>query len=151
MSIQRFEPGDIEFFSIQTVPSTTFVSSSTGVTGAAYVYTRRSNAIKDYNVNWSAVSGAPVGSFQQINDIDDVLKFAKLSTTPVQLHDRISQYLDVVKSQPQNVRNNQSQEVIRFTPGYNLDLDMTRKFIISNVLMPTYHVFGTSYDYAYTN
>ena len=93
MSIQRFEPGDIEFFSIQTVPSTTFISSSTGVTGAAYVYPRRSNAIKDYYVNWSVVSGTPTGSFQEINDIDDVLSFAKLSTTPAQLNQRMSEYL----------------------------------------------------------
>jgi hypothetical protein len=151
MSLTPFEPGDVETFTIQTTPSTTFVSSSAGVTGSVYVYTRRSNAVKDYYVNWSAVSGAPTGSFHQINDIDDVLEYAKLSTTPTQLHDRVSQYLDVVKSQPQSVRNSQYQEVVRFTPGYNLDLDMTRKFIVSNVLMPTYHVFGTSYNFAYTN
>jgi len=151
MSIQRFEPGDIEFFSIQTVPSTTFVSSSTGLTGAAYVYPRRSNAIKDYYVNWNAVSGAPTGSFHQINDIDDVLSFAKLSTTPAQLNQRMNEYLSVVKNQPQNPRNSQKQEVVRFTPGVNLNLDMTRKFITTNVLMPYYSLFGTNYNFAYTN
>jgi len=151
MSIQRFEPGDIEFFSIQTVPSTTFISSSTGVTGAAYVYPRRSNAIKDYYVNWSVVSGTPTGSFQEINDIDDVLSFAKLSTTPAQLNQRMSEYLSVVRNQPQNPRNSQKQEVVRFTPGVNLDLDMTRKFVTTNVLMPYYSLFGTNYNFAYTN
>ena len=151
MSIQRFEPGDIEYFTIQTVPSTTFVSSSTGVTGAAYVYPRRSNAVKDYYVNWSAVSGAPTGSFQQINDIDDVLAFAKLSTTPSQLNSRMQQYLSVVKNQPTNPRNTQKQEVVRFTPGVNLNLDMTRKFVTTNVLMPYYSLFGTNYNFAFTN
>ena len=151
MSIQRFEPGDIEYFSIQTVPSTTFVSSSTGVTGAAYVYPRRSNAIKDYYVNWSVVSGAPTGSYQEINDIDDVLSFAKLSETPTQLNQRMSEYLSVVRNQPQNPRNSQKQEVVRFTPGVNLDLDMTRKFVTTNVLMPYYSLFGTNYNFAYTN
>lgn len=151
MSIQRFEPGDIEYFTIQTVPSTTFVSSSTGVTGAAYVYPRRSNAVKDYYVNWSAVSGAPTGSFQQINDIDDVLAFAKLSTTPSQLNSRMQQYLSVVKNQPTNPRNTQKQEVVRFTPGVNLGLDMTRKFVTTNVLMPYYSLFGTNYNFAFTN
>lgn len=151
MSLTPFESGDIENFTIQTTPTTTFISSSTGVTGAVYVYTRRSNAIKDYYVNWSAVDGSPTGSFQEINDIDDVIKFAKLSATPAELNQRVSQYLRVVQNQPQSIRNQQKQEVVRFTPGYNLDLDMTRKFIISNVLMPTYHVFGTSFDYAYTN
>lgn len=151
MSLTPFEPGDIETFTIQTTPSTTFISSSAGVTGSAYVYTRRSNAIKDYHVNWAAVDGSPTTAFHQINDINDVLGYAKQSTTPAQLHDRVSQYLGVVKNQPQSIRNNQYQEVVRFTPGYNLDLDMTRKFILSNVLMPTYHVFGTSYDYAYSN
>lgn len=151
MSIQRFEPGDIEYFTIQTVPSTTFVSSSTGVTGAAYVYPRRSNAVKDYYVNWSAVSGAPTGSFQQINDIDDVLAFAKLSTTPSQLNSRMQEYLSVVKNQPTNPRNTQKQEVVRFTPGVNLGLDMTRKFVTTNVLMPYYSLFGTNYNFAFTN
>lgn len=151
MSIQRFEPGDIEFFSIQTVPSTTFVSSSTGVTGAAYVYPRRSNAMKDYYVNWSAVSGAPTGSFQQINDIDDVLGFAKQSTTPSQLNSRMKEYLSVVKNQPTNPRSIQKQEVVRFTPGVNLDLDMTRKFVTTNLLMPYYSLFGTNYNFAFTN
>ena len=151
MSIQRFEPGDIEFFSIQTVPSTTFVSSSTGVTGAAYVYPRRSNAMKDYYVNWSAVSGAPTGSFQQINDIDDVLAFAKQSTTPSQLNNRMKEYLSVVKNQPTNPRSVQKQEVVRFTPGVNLGLDMTRKFVTTNVLMPYYSLFGTNYNFAFTN
>ena len=151
MSIQRFEPGDIEFFTIQTVPSTTFVSSSTGVTGAAYVYPRRSNAMKDYYVNWSAVSGAPTGSFQQINDIDDVLAFAKQSTTPSQLNSRMKEYLSVVKNQPTNPRSIQKQEVVRFTPGVNLGLDMTRKFVTTNVLMPYYSLFGTNYNFAFTN
>lgn len=151
MSIQRFEPGDIEFFTIQTVPSTTFVSSSTGVTGAAYVYPRRSNAMKDYYVNWSVVSGAPTGSFQQINDIDDVLGFAKQSTTPSQLNSRMKEYLSVVKNQPTNPRNTQKQEVVRLTPGVNLNLDMTRKFVTTNVLMPYYSLFGTNYNFAFTN
>ena len=151
MSIQRFEPGDIEFFTIQTVPSTTFVSSSTGVTGAAYVYPRRSNAMKDYYVNWAAVSGAPTGSFQQINDIDDVIAFAKQSENPTQLNTRIKDYLSVVKNQPKSIRNQQKQEVVRFTPGVNLNLDMTRKFVTTNVLMPYYSLFGTNYNFAFTN
>lgn len=151
MSIQRFEPGDIEFFSIQATPETTFVSSSTGVTGAAYVYARRSNAIKDYYVNWSAVDGSPTGSFQEINDIDDIINFAKNSTSSTQLTQRVSQYLNVVKQQPQSLRNQQKQEVVRFTPGVNLTLDMTRKFVTTNVLIPDYSTHGTSYDFSYTN
>lgn len=151
MSLTPFEPGDIETFTIQTTPSTTFISNSTGVTGAAYVYSRRSNAVKDYYVNWSAVSGAPTGSFQEINDIDDVLEFAKLSTNTTQFNERIKNYLNIVGLQPQSRKNAMKQEVVRFIPGVNLDLNMTRKFVTTNVLMPTYHLFGTSYNFAYTN
>jgi hypothetical protein len=151
MSIQRFEPGDVEFFTIQTVPSTTFVSSSTGVTGAAYVYPRRSNALKDYYVNWTAESGTPTGSFHEINDIDDVLGFAKQSTTPTELNSRMKEYLSVVRQQPNNLKNRQKQEVVRLTPGVNLALDMTRKFVTTNVLMPYYSLFGTNYNFAFTN
>ena len=151
MSIQRFEPGDIEFFSIQTTPQTNFVSSSTGVTGAVYVYARRSNAIKDYYVNWSAVDGTPTGSFQEINDIDDLLKYASISTSSVQLTDRVRNYLNIVGSQPQSARNQQKQEVVRLTPGVNLTLDMTRKFVTTNVLIPDYATHGSSYDFSFTN
>lgn len=64
MSIQPFESGDIEVFTIQTAPKTTFISSSiTGVTGSAYVYPRRSNAIKDFYINWTAESGAPDNAY----------------------------------------------------------------------------------------
>lgn len=151
MSLTKFEPGDIETFTIQTAPSTTYVSSSTGVTGAVYVYARRSNTIKDYHVNWAAVSGAPTGAYHQINSIDDVLGFAKTATNTTDFHNRIAEYLDVVGQQPLNIRNQQQQEIVRFTPGVNLDLDMTRKFSVTNLLMPYYHIFGTSYDFAYTN
>lgn len=152
MSIQRFEPGDIEYFTIQTTPGTTYVSSSlTGTTGSAYVYPRRSNAIKDYHVNWVSAVGASTGAYHQINDINDVLGFAKTATTTTELHDRMAQYLGVVSQQPQNVRNKQKQEIFRSTPGVNLDMDMTRKFVTTNVLMPYYSSFGTNYNFGYTN
>ena len=72
MSIQRFEPGDIEVFSIQAAPTTTYSSSSSGVTGSAYVYARRSNTIKDYYINPTNL-GAPSASFVQVNDLNEIL------------------------------------------------------------------------------
>ena len=152
MSIQPFESGDIEVFTIQTAPKTTFISSSiSGVTGAAYVYPRRSNAIKDFHINWSAESGAPNTAYAQINDVGEILKQAKLAQTSVEKLQYMQEYLGVVGNQPQSLRNVQKQEVIRTTPGINLDLDMTKKFVTTNVLMPYYSSFGTNYDFAYTN
>lgn len=151
MSIQTFEPGDIEVFTIQTTPNTTFASSSSGVTGAMYVYPRRSNAIKEYHVNWVAESGVPNIAYTQINDVGDILKQAKLATTNADKTAFIKEYLDMVGNQPQSLRNTQKQEVVRLTPGVNLGLDMTRKFVTTNLLMPYYSSFGTSYNFAYTN
>ena len=153
MSIQRFEPGDIEVFSIQAAPTTTYSSSSSGVTGSAYVYARRSNTIKDYYINPTNL-GAPSASFVEINDLNEVLALEKLAFKNNNAAFRTyyaSQYLDLARKQPQSVRNVQKQEVLRFTPGVNLDLDMTRKFAITNLLMPYYRAFGTNYDFAYTN
>jgi hypothetical protein len=151
MSLHAFEPGDIEIFTIRTTPSTTFISSSTGVTGAAYVYPRRSNAIKEYHVNWTSELGTPSGAYSQINDIGDILKLAKLSQTNSDRFSYMEKYLSAVSTQPQSLRNIQKQEVVRFTPGVNLSLDMTRKFATTNLLMPYYSSFGTNYDFAYTN
>ncbi len=91
MSIQRFDSEDIETFTIQTAPSTTFASSSTGLTGAVYVYPRRSESIKDLHVNWSSVSGAPTGAFTEINNIGDLLSLAKTAGTSA-LNANMSQY-----------------------------------------------------------
>jgi hypothetical protein len=153
MSIQRFEPGDIEVFSIQTTPTTTYSSSSSGVTGSAYVYARRSNAIKDYYINPTKL-GAPSGAFVQANDINEILGLEKLAFQNNNATYRTyyaSQYLDLAGSQPQSARNTQKQEIIRFTPGVNLDLDMSRKTVVTNLLMPYYSTFGTNYDFAYIN
>ena len=150
MSIQRFDSEDIETFTIQTAPSTTFASSSTGLTGAVYVYPRRSESIKDLHVNWNSVSGTPTGAFAEINDIGDLLSLAKTAGTSA-LTANMSQYLNIVGQQPHSIRNLQKQEIIRFNTGFNLDRDMTRKFVTTNLLMPYYNKFGTNYDFAYTN
>lgn len=150
MSIQRFDSEDIETFTIQTAPSTTFASSSTGLTGAVYVYPRRSESIKDLHVNWNSVSGTPTGAFAEINDIGDLLSLAKTAGTSA-LNANMSQYLNIVGQQPHSIRNLQKQEIIRFNTGFNLDRDMTRKFVTTNLLMPYYNKFGTNYDFAYTN
>jgi hypothetical protein len=152
MSIQPFESGDIEVFTIQTAPKTTFISSSiTGVTGSAYVYPRRSNAIKDFYINWTAESGAPDNAYTQINDVGEILKKAKLAQTSAEKLQYMQEYLGVVGNQPQSLRNVQKQEIIRTVPGINLDLNMTKKFVTTNVLMPYYSSFGTNYDFSYTN
>ena len=151
MSIQPFESGDIEVFTIQTSPSTTFISSSvTGVTGAVNVYARQSNAIKDYHINWAS-QGAPSGAYSQINSVDDVLNLAKCASTVADRALFVREYLEIIKNQPQSTRATQKQEVVRLTPGVNLDLDMTRKFVTTNVLMPYYSLSGTDYNFSYTN
>lgn len=152
MSLTPFEAGDIESFTIQTTPATTFISSSTtGVSGAAYVYPRRSNAIKEFHINWSSADTTAPPIYSHINNIDDVLKLAKLATTTANRTKYMRDFLDVVGTQPQSMRNVQKQEVVRFTPGVNLALDMTRKFVITNVLMPYYSTFGTNYNFSYNN
>lgn len=153
MSIQRFDPGDIEVFTVQTSPSTQFSSSSlSGVTGSVYVYPRRSNAMKDYHVNWSALHGTPTGAFTQGNSVGDILGQARLATQDPALKTRlVREYLDVVGSQPGNSRNTQTVEVVRTTPGVNLDLDMTKKCLVTNVLMPEYRMVGTNYNFGFGN
>lgn len=116
MSIQKFEPRDIEFFTIQTTPVSDFASGSSGVTGSAYVYPRRSTEIKEFFVNWSAIGGAPTGAYVQISDVGDLLKQAKLAPTPAELQTKMTEYLDIVRDQPQSQRNTQKQEVVRMTP-----------------------------------
>lgn len=151
MSIQRFEPEDIEVFSIETAPKTVFVSGSWGTSGSAYIYPRRSTAIKEYTVNWTVAEGTPSGAFAQINSLDDVLNLARLSPSTTDKNAYMREYLNRVGSQPQNLRNAQKKSIERSTPGVNLDSDMTRKFTITNAVMPYYANFGTNYNFAFTN
>ena len=151
MSIQRFDPEDIEVFSIETAPRTVFVSGSGGTSGSAYIYPRRSTAIKEYSVNWTVAEGTPSGAFAQINNLDDVLNLARLSPSTTDKTSYMREYLNRVGSQPQNLRNAQKKNIERSTPGVNLDSDMTRKFTITNAVMPYYANFGTNYNFGFTN
>lgn len=148
MSIQKFRPGDIEFFTVQTTPGTSFISSSiTGTTGSAYVYPRRSSILKDQ----FAIVTTATGAFTKTSNVGEVLQFAKLAQNTTELTDRVKTYLGVVGELPENPRNQAKQEVVRFTPGVNLDLNMTRKFVTTNVLMPYCAAFGTNYNFGFTN
>ena len=151
MSIQRFDPEDIEVFSVETAPRTVFVSGAWGTSGSAYLYPRRSTSIKEHNVNWTVAEGTPTGAFAQINNLDDVLQRARLSTSTTDKTAYIREYLNRVGSQPQNIRNSQKKAIERITPGVNLSTDMTKKFVVTNTLMPYYSSFGSNYDFAFTN
>lgn len=107
--------------------------------------------MRDFHVNWNVVNSTPTGAYAQVNDIGDVLRRAKIATVPADRLDLVRQYLTLAKEQPTSSRLTQSQEVVRTTPGYNLDKDMTSKIVMTNVLMPYCSAFGTSYDFAFTN
>lgn len=151
MSLQPFRPEDIELFTVQTNPESRFVSSSTGVTGSAYVYPHASSRLKDFYVNWFATDTTPTGAFVAVADITDVLQQANYVTTSASRLALVQEYLSLAKTQPSSSRLNARQDVERFTPGVDLSVAMTAKLVTANRLIPDYSTRSTNYDFSFTN
>jgi hypothetical protein len=133
MSIQKLNPDDFEYFTLETNPSRLYASSSTGeITGSVYLFARRSESEKEIH---------PLSSFQQTwfsdGNLDDIRKRI-LTQTGSNISSSVIGYLNAVDTQPTSSRKNQRFEVVRFTPGVSFDSDTLRKSVVLNTLMPYY-------------
>jgi len=148
MPIHRLFPEDIEVFTLETNPSTTFISSSTsGITGSVHVYARRSLIEKEVHP-LSAFSS----SWFQDTDINALLNKARTDSFASSNNQTdMLGYLAAVNSQSASPRKQQIQEIIRFTPGVSLDKDTLRKNAVIDLLMPFYRNIYPSANWSYTN
>jgi hypothetical protein len=132
MSIQKLNPDDFEYFTLETNPSRTYASSSSGLTGSVYLFARRSDSEKEIH---------PLSAFEETwfsdTNLDDIRKRI-LTQTGTNISSAVIGYLEAVDNQPPSARKAQTQEILRFTPGVSFDSDTLRKSVVLNTLMPYY-------------
>ena len=147
MSITPILPEDIETFTLETSPTWTFASSSTGITGSAYVFQRRSLREKEiYPLSMYSAS-----LFEDQN-ITTYLKLAKNSALSASSNfSQIQSYLAALDTQQPSVRKQQTVEIIRFTPGFGLSQNIYRKGTVLNSYFPYYRHIYPSLQYAFNN
>ncbi len=165
MSIIPVVQGDLETFSVITNPLRTYSSSSQGVTGSVYVFSRRSQREKDL-----APSPSFIDSTYDDEDINVFLqecvsagKIAKQYTdsgaegieyaenATKKFGSLMSQYLDKINKQGTSARKFKFVDVIRFTPTTRFTSNTVRKLVVKDVLNSYYKTRQPSANWAYTN
>lgn len=148
MSIRKLSEEDIEVFSLETNISRSYTSSSiNGSPDKLYLYPRRSPFEKE-----SAPLSSYKSSFFKDGNINELLRILTLeSAHSSDYSDGMENYLQTINSQSVSARKNQTVEILRYTPGYDVDKDFVSKQVIQNVLMPFYRTSYPTAHYNFTN
>ncbi len=148
MALQKITPDDVETFTLETNPARTFSSSSTtGPTGTLRVFPRGSEIEKEVQP-LSQFSASFFSDF----DLNEYIKNAKRHTSgSTNINGHIAGYMSAVSSQSISSRKQQTVEVIRFEPSFQLTSNTLRKSAVVNSLMPYYRHVSPSLHFNYTN
>lgn len=145
MSIVKLTPDHFEQFTLVTHPKRTYTSSSMGVTGSAYVYSRRSDSEKE-----TAPLSAFIDSVHSDVNVNSLLRsIQKSGSSDISLG--MSAYMSLVHSQSSSARLNKEVTIQRLTPDSVFSSNTTKKSNIKNILMPYYRPFSPSSHFSYTN
>lgn len=143
--VQRVNPDDIEVFTLTTHPPRTFFSSSQGVvSGTLNVFARRSSYEKEVH---------PLSIFtgSYVDQDLDVIRQAIVDSTASNKAGMLSTYFQLVNSQSQSARKQQTVEVLRFVPSAQFSSNSVRKKVVMNNLMPYYRTVSPEAHYAFAN
>lgn len=132
MSIRKINQNNISTQDILLTPEKTYVSSSAGVTGAVYVFQRRSHSEKETRIQTSRSSSFL--ATDNTETIRDRIRFAAQTNTNVS--DLVKSYINSIHNLPEASAKNQQVRVLRFTPDYSLTSNTMRKQTIENILFP---------------
>lgn len=145
MSIEKIYPEDIETFSLDLFPKFVYESSSSGITGSAYVYARRSARLKDSNKD-----NAYSGSIYDESDLKLYFDMARRQAETLGSNNSaISEYLGVINSRPYARRQDQKVEMLRLTPTFDIDETFNKK---TNILKNIYgYARYSNTHFAFTN
>lgn len=147
MSIQRIGPDDVEGFTLQTNPSRTYSSSSSGHTGSVQLFARSSPTEKDVS---------PSSPFLETlhNDHDSRIMLetiVRVASGTTDISNHMTSYLERVNDISRSARKQQTAEIVRFEPSVSFSVDSQKKNVIRNVLYPYYRSVHPTYHWAYTN
>lgn len=147
MTLQKLTPNDdFELFSIETNPSRTYISSSTeGVTGSVYLYSRRSDTEKD--IQQFAQFRSSIFSDTNM----DTIRNLALLATGSNIYNQVDNYMSLVGSHPESLRKQQKLEIHRFNPPFSFNSNFVRKSLVRDHLMPYHRVTNPRAHYNTTN
>lgn len=147
MSLQKLIPDNIENFSLETNPSRTYVSSSSGVTGSVNLFARRSHIFKDTTPAGVANINGNTFSETTVESVRDVAVMASGSD----ISGLVNHYMNVVNAEAQSQRMQQQLDIIRFVPPFDLNSNSLRKSISTTTLMQAHRVDNPRANYSVTN
>lgn len=146
MSFFKIPPDQLETFTLVTSPSHTFVTSSAGSIGAAYVYPRRSPFEREtYKPGTDSVVFEDSSITSLINDI----KMASTSSTNI--FRAVKSYVDAVHALPTSHKYTAQVPITRFSPGNTFSENVLRKSVVQKHLMSQYRSEMPTAHWAYTN
>lgn len=135
MSLQKLTPDDFEFFTLQTNPLRTYISSSTaGITGSVNLFARRSMSEKDI------FSAKDFNSLTYADESLDSIRELAVNSTSSDISGDVEAYLFAVNETPTSIRKQKKLEIYRFTPPFSFNSNFLRKSFIRTQLMPHYRV-----------
>lgn len=147
MSLFKINEDDRDFFTLETHPKRTYISSSSGITGSVYIYARHSALEKE---------AQPLSMFSSslYNDVNlnELLNNCKLyAAISGNNYGQVSGYLSKVFEQQPSARKQQKLDIIRFTPPFVYNTNTGRKLATINSLMPFYRSQNSNYNYNISN
>lgn len=153
MSIIKVTPSDFEQVTIRTVPTRTYSSSSAGVTGSVYVFSRRSETQKDMNE-----TNAFIDTTYNAASVNEILKTAQAKAQEIRngeltgsIHDLLTEYMDAIAQQSLDKNLTKNIEIERFIPSFTLTDNTAKKMVVKDNLMINHRVTMPSANWAYTN
>lgn len=157
MTLFKLDRSDVDKFTVITNPIRTYLSSSTeGVTGSVYVFSRRSPSIKDVTSGSAFVDGRldDSGISSTLSNLQQVGLSLREGLRPEltsSFTGMVSAYLNKVDASAQSRRELTATGIERFVPGTVLDETMLRKSFVRQQLSSYYRPVYLSANWAYTN
>jgi len=152
MSIRRITRDDIEQFTLETHPVRSYSSGSTtssipGISGTLYVFPRRSAFEKE--VQPLSMFSSSMYNDQNLGDLlTQAITFGEISASN---RAQVEGYLSGVFAQQPSARKQQTVDILRFTPPFELNSDTLRKLVTVDDLMPYYRATQPNSQFAVTN
>lgn len=145
MSLQRITADNHEVFTVETHPTRSYVSSSSGITGAVNLYARRSPMEKEV---------FPLSMFTGSLFTDSGLETYRLDivgSSGANKEAALQTYLNKVSETQTTLRFGQQLQILRFNPPFRLNKHYQAKVVTRTSTMPFYRTVYPTAHYGYSN
>lgn len=166
MSIQRLNPDNTEYFSIETNPSKSYSSRFARDSSGALIYFTGANGRMEERLdNTGSVhvfairspvekESLPLGPSSRISYEDqgfEQLRRNLLDLTSSNITNDIYGYMLAVNETSQSIRKQAKVEILRFIPSFNLSSNTLRKSVMMNQISSYYRTVYPSAHMGYSN